>query len=348
MRKIGQYFLKIATSIGLSFAATLLFATIVALRHKITTPLPLKSSLPGDDHLYRWQYGHIFYKTSGDRNSPPLLLLHTPSIDGSAHEMRYIAEALAHDYYVYAPDLPGFGFSDRLHIDYSAEMYISFCRDFLAQVIGKPAFVLASMLSCNYAVIVAQENPDLCSHLILISPTELYHAPYDNSSDLSPGLSSGNKRQASLLTRIVQRPLVQFYLFPLLTTRTALRFSLARQRPGTDTADIDYRYATTHQFGAELAPMAMLAGKLTVDATQQFDALKQPTLIIWGARGLNNTRIHTHSIGRSDTTTYTEVVLIQDAGLYIHEEHPEMVLANIREWLEAESTAKDTDSSNKL
>jgi pimeloyl-ACP methyl ester carboxylesterase len=336
MHKIGRYFLKLATSIGLSFAAALLFATLVALRHKITTPLPLKSSLPGDDHLYRWHYGHIFYKTLGDRNAPPLLLLHTPSIDGSAHEMRYIAEALAQNYYVYAPDLPGFGFSDRLHIDYSAETYISLCHDFLTEVMGKPAFVLASMLSCNYAVIVAQEHPDLCSHLILISPTELF----DASSNPSSSTSSGNERQASLLTRIVQIPIVQFFLYPLLTTRTTLRLTLAWQRPGTDTADIHYRYATTHQFGAELAPMALLAGKLAVDSTQQFDALKQPTLIIWGARALNNTRIHTHSIGRSDTTSYTEVVLIQDAGLYIHEEYPTMVLANIREWLEAEHPAK--------
>jgi pimeloyl-ACP methyl ester carboxylesterase len=288
--------------------------------------------LPGDDHLYRWRDGHIFYKTLGNKHTPPLLLLHAPSIDGSAHEMRYIAEALAQDYYVYAPDLLGFGFSDRLHIDYSAETYIALCRDFLTEVIGKPAFVLASMLSCNYAVIVAQQHPDLCSHLILISPTELFSA----SSDLS----SSNKRQASLLARIVQIPTVQFFLYPLLTTRTALRLTLARQRPGTDAADVQYRYATTHQFGAELAPMALLAGKLAIDATQQFDALKQPTLIIWGARALNDTRIHTRSIARSDTSTDTGIALIQDAGLYVHEEYPKMVIANIREWLEEESLVK--------
>lgn len=340
MHKMRRYFLNIVTSLGLGIAATLLFTMIVALRHKITTPLPLKSSLPGDDHLYRWQYGHIFYKTLGDKHAPPLLLLHAPSIDASAHEMRSIAESLAQDFCVYAPDLIGFGSSDRLHIDYSARTYISLCRDFLSDVIGKPAFVLASGLSCNYAVIVAQEHPDLCSHLILISPTDLFSA----SSRPSLGALFRNKRQASPLAHIVEIPAVQFFLFPLLTTRTALRFTLARSRAehgGSNlAADVQYRYATTHQFGAELAPMALLAGQLAIDATKHFDALQQPALVIWGARALNNTRILTHRaqsiVGQMGASSRIEIVLIQDAGLHVHEEYPIKVVENIREWRLAE------------
>ncbi len=29
-------------------------------------------------HLYKWTYGHIFYKVHGNVDAPPLLLLHAP------------------------------------------------------------------------------------------------------------------------------------------------------------------------------------------------------------------------------------------------------------------------------
>ena len=74
----------------------------------------------------------------------------------------------------------------------------------------------------------------------------------------------------------------------------ALRYNLSHQHSPLQVqiadSDIDYLYAATHQFGAEHAPMARLAGKLVVNASTQFEQLQQPTLIIWGARALNDTQ----------------------------------------------------------
>ncbi len=229
--------------------------------------------------------------------------------------------ALAQKYHVYAPDLLGFGLSDRPNRNYSAEMYIDFCHDFLAEVVQGPATILASGLSCNYAVIVAKRFPDLCEQLILISPLALFG---DEQPRWRPP------------TELIKLPGVSFFLYPLITIRLALRLAMRLKRtppqgqfPG---ADVDYLYATTHQFGAEHAPLALLAGNLSVNASQEFDSLQQPTFIIWGARALHNTwsLSSQHYMPKQ-----AEIALIQDAGVTVQEDFPGKVVENIREWTEA-------------
>src|SRR6266516_860259 len=150
MRKILQRPLKILELLGLSALCTLVAATIIALLHSLNTPQPLESILPGESHIYRWKQGHIFYKTLGDEKAPPLLILNASAISASAYDIRKVMGALAQKYHVYDPDLLGFGLSDRPNRNYSAEMYIDFCHDFLAEVVQGPATILASGLSCNY------------------------------------------------------------------------------------------------------------------------------------------------------------------------------------------------------
>src|SRR6266446_2483088 len=153
MQKIVDRLVRALISLlGLSILTTVAIAVVVALRHMLDTPQQLESELPGEARIYRWKQGHIFYKVLGAADAPPLLLLHTPEVGASAYEMRGIMELLAPYYRVYAPDLIGFGLSDRPGIDYSAETYIALCRDFLVDVVARPATIIASRVSCNYAV----------------------------------------------------------------------------------------------------------------------------------------------------------------------------------------------------
>src|SRR5579859_3814139 len=272
MPKIVKRFRSILAFLCLSACASLVVATVVALRHILDTPQPLESSLPGDAHIYRWRRGHIFNKMLGDKNAPPLVLLHAPAIGASAYEMRKIIGPLAQSYRVYALDLLGFGLSDRPQIDYSADTYVTICHDFLTEVVAQPATLLASGLSCNYAVIVAERFPTICSRLVLISPSQL----------------SGNGQVTSTQkawSKVLEKPITRFLLYPLLSTQTALRYAVSHQHSPhqnqISTSAVHYLYAASHQFGAAYAAMAQLAGKLAVDASQEFDALQQPTLVIW-------------------------------------------------------------------
>ena len=326
MHKIVQRFLTILVFFGLGAFSTFVAATLIALLHMINTPQPLESDLPGNAHIYRWRRGHIFYKTLGDEDTPPLVLLHAPGIGASAYEMRKVIEALAKQYHVYAPDLPGFGLSDHPRMDYSAETYINMCHDFLTEVVAQPATLLASGLSCNYAAIVAKRFPEMCTHVVLISPLALF----------------GDEQAQNFWSKLMQQPVASFLLYTILSTRTVLRSTVARQHSPhggkISESDVDYLYATTHQFGAEYAVMAELAGKLAVDATQQFGTLQQPTLVFWGARALND--INTRAItSQQYMPAQTEIALIQDAGTFVHEEYPALVVANILGWREERETA---------
>ena len=315
MRKKVQRLRRVFAFMRFTAFGTLIATAAIALWHIIHTPQPLESVLLGEAHLYRWQHGHIFYKTLGDKSTPPLVLLHAPGFGASAFEMRKIIKALAQRYFVYAPDLLGFGLSDRPHMSYSAETYIALCRDFLTRVVGKPATLVATGLSCNYAVTVAQRFPETCNRLVLISPTAILN----------------NTRKEALWSNLLAIPAIGFLLYALLSTRPVLRFMLSHHHAPHEVISpsaVDYLYATTHQFGAEHAPLALVKGALSLDASQAFDTLQQPTLIIWGVKTL-------HTASSYNLPDTIEMALIQEAGTYVHEEYPAIVVANMQEWSQA-------------
>ena len=135
--------------------------------------------------------------------------------------------------------------------------------------------------------------------------------------------------------RMVARALLEVpggtsFLYGVLSTR--LTYQVLSGGMGRDSkVGRDYFYATTHQFGAHYAPMALLAGKLVYDASHEFEGLQQPTLIIWGAQALNRAR---SIANQQQLSAHTQIVLLQDTGINVHEERPDGVVANIREWSE--------------
>ncbi len=324
---------RLLNAIGIGALVLSAAAVFVALWHRLETPQLQESVLPGNAHLYRWRLGHISYMTMGDPSAPALVLLHTPALGASSYEMRKIAATLAQRYQVYALDLPGFGLSDRPAIEYAAQTYIDLLRDFLAEVVGQPATLLASGLSCNYAVIAAASDPTRCSRLVLISPYAL----------------TGTARVPDMLARLAARPQIAFFLYPLLCGRQALRGLLAARHNtsvrGVAASEVDQLYAATHQFGAEHAPLALITGRLDIDASRDFAALTQPTLIIWGARAFHDAL---PAAGEQRFPAQAEIVFVQDAGLFVHEEAPAAVVADIEKWSKAQAAATETSASTAL
>jgi len=304
----------ISQSIKISLAATVATVGTVVVRHILETPQPLKSPLPGEALLYQWHRRSIFYKVLGEKTAPPLVILHAPGIGASAYEMQPLLEALALHYHIYTPDLLGFGLSDKPDIEYSAALYSEFCQDFLRDIVQQPATFLASGLSCNYAISAAASLPEFCTALILISPIAMH----------------GEQPRPTLLTAFVEQAWLKTLLYPLLSTR--LGFALLPDHLRGRQQDFTHFYASTHQLGAEHAAMALLAGKLSGDVAQQFETLQQPVLMIWGTHALEDQR---YLACLRDTTQQRQarhVELIQGAGLAVHQEQPDNVIAAIKRW----------------
>ncbi len=327
--------------LGLAALGSFALAGLVALRHMLMTPQPLDSPLPGEAHLYRWKRGYIYYKVAGESDAPPLLLIHTPELAGSSHEMLGILAPLAERYRVYAPDLLGFGLSDRPDISYTADLYTELLRDFLDAIIKAPATIVASRLACNYAISIAANSPELCSRLVLLSPTALY--AYQTRAFGLPAVLLN-----VLPARLIIPRRLQTLSYPLLVALTRLTGRLRNgQAPhlletpasaATRNPLPDYTYATTHQFGAEHAPMDWLAGNLTSNISDDMQKVRQPTLLIWGTGELHYARqgrtthgslvLEEAEIGGATT----RIVLLQRSPSIIHRELPETVVRTILQW----------------
>lgn len=305
-------------SLKLIFLA-LVGTVLLTLRYIIKTPQPLKSILPGKDHLYKWTYGHIFYKVLGEADAPPLLLLHAPGIGASSYAMRALMEPLARHFRVYAPDLPGFGLSDRPNMAYTADTYVKLGHDFLVEVIGQPATLLASGLSCNYSIAIARNAAEFCNGVVLLSPMALF--------------AQSERKQRPWLAQLAKNPVIALMLYSVLTTPFVLRALVAREN-ATDRQDIAqaklaYLSAAAHQLGAQHAVLAQLAGALDLDVTDQLEKLTQPGLVIWGANALPPSRF---IASRSALTQLKEASPVYGAGIQVQEECPDEVVADILAW----------------
>ncbi|WP_165423410.1 alpha/beta fold hydrolase [Ktedonosporobacter rubrisoli] len=306
-----------------------IFGTLlILLRYMWRTPQRLESVLPGEAYIYKWTHGQIYYKVAGQLTAPPVVLLHAPEIAASAYEMRYLMQSLSRQYRVYALDLLGFGLSDHPRIHYSAETYVTLYQDFLKIVIGQPATLLASGLSCNYALAVATRASDLCQRLILLSPAALLAA----------------RRWPGWLARFIQRPLPGLLLYACLTPRIILRRVLEWQHKPTrlriTEEEIQQAFAAAHQSGAEHAALAFLSGELSLDVVDSLETLRQPMLIICGTRSLHAQALPANLVALGPQM---HVTFIPDAGLRIQEEQPAKVLAAVEDWLQDKMPASVDD-----
>ncbi len=216
--------------------------------------------------------GTVRYYHDDSGTGRPVLLLHSINAAPSAKEMQPLFLHFRGKRPVFAPDLPGFGLSDRGDRDYSAQLYAETIVELLREVVGKPADIVALSLTAEFAARAAAEVPELCHSLTVISPTGL--------GDRTP---PGPKAQERL-RRLFSVPLLASGLYRTLTTRASIRFFLGKAFAGQTPAElIDYAAATTRQPGARYAPFSFLSMRLfSADArTTLYQTLPVPGLVLY-------------------------------------------------------------------
>jgi pimeloyl-ACP methyl ester carboxylesterase len=109
----------------------------------------------------------------------PLVLLHGLYPGASHQEYDHNVSALQQRHTVYALDLLGFGQSDVPRMTHTAEMHQHFVRNFINEVIGVPAAVVASGASCGIATRLGVYDDGLLTRLVLLAPQQkpVYHEP---------------------------------------------------------------------------------------------------------------------------------------------------------------------------
>ena len=228
---------------------------------------PTAPAIAGETATYEWRGFDIEYATRGDPAAQDVVCLHDVGITSSGREYRGLVEELATAYHVVVPDLPGYGRSDRLRVQYSASLYQSFLREFLADQADTPV-VIASGLTGSYALDAAAGTDTAGVGLIV------------------PGARSGS--QSRSLSRVHRLSVVGPALHNFLTARPALWYRTITRDYYDASAiadgDIEYRWQLGHQTGARFAPAARLGGGLDPGTTVAEIAglVSAPVGLVWG------------------------------------------------------------------
>ncbi len=223
--------------------------------------------------------GRLSYYFDNSGKGVPLVLLHSINAAASAYEMKPIFDHFRGERPVYALDLPGFGFSERSDRLYSPQLYQDAILEFLEEVVGQPADVVALSLTCEFAAMTAVHHPEWIRSLVMISPTGFKQPQTDKISDRARRRGAQNTLYAGLAVPLWNRP-----LFDLLTSRKSIQSFLNQSFEGLVPASfVDYAYHSAHQPGAQYAPTYFLSGKLFTPAirTTVYKAVKQPVLVIY-------------------------------------------------------------------
>ncbi|MDZ5812472.1 alpha/beta hydrolase [Halorubrum sp. AD140] len=284
----------------------------------------LEPPLDGDDGVFHWRGMDVAYVEAGDPDDPDLVLLHGVNAAGSAGEWRAVFDDLAADYHVVAPDLPGYGRSDRPPLRYSAALYEDFVRDFLAEF-DEPA-VVASSLSAAYAAAAAGDAGVDVSGFVAVCPTSV----------------AGPSPPKSWLRELIRSPLVGDGLFNVIASKPSIRYFNADHGYDDPTAPseewIDYEWRTTHVENARFAPASFVSGYLNsdVDLAAALADLDVPPTLVWGREA----EVSPLSDGRDlADASGSRLVVFDRARLLPHVEHPERFVETVRESLVAGATA---------
>lgn len=99
---------------------------------------------------------------------PPVILLH--GLGGYADKWMPVIELLSASYRVVAPDMIGYGQSDKPVADYTPEFLVSFLREFISAVGFERPNIVGASLGGQVAVEFAATNKQSVSKLVLVSP----------------------------------------------------------------------------------------------------------------------------------------------------------------------------------
>lgn len=317
------------TTVAASAGMAALAAVNAAIRRGAVEPE--EGALGGEPHTFVWKHGRIFYREAGAENSgPPLVFIHGVGAGASSFMWRKNFDALARDCHVYALDLLGFGFSDKpAHVPYSADLYVELLADFIREVCGTSARIIANSLGAAYAVRLADEQPSLVDALVLISPTGT-----DNLRS-RPGMTG------AAFYGLLQSPVLGTSFYNVMASERSIR-DYARKhlfydrRRVTDRLVANY-YATSHQPGAQHAIAAFLSGYLNTDIRTAFARLSQPVTLIWGKQDETNPLDQAAELLSINPRAALEI--FDRCRMMPQEEHPEKFNAAVRDTLGLHSAA---------
>lgn len=230
----------------------------------------LKSSA---DNYYNWRFGKVYYKKKG--HGSPVLLIHDLTVYSSAYEWNKVVNELAEAHTVYAIDLLGCGRSEKPRITYTNYLYVQLIADFIKNIIGEKADVIASGYSGSFTVLASYTNPEFINKIVLINP---------------PSLASLNKvpsKRSKLYKFILEFPIFGTLIYNIKTCQSNIQLLFTEKylyNPFSVTPEmVDTYYEAAHKSlsNSKFLLSSLVAGYTNNNITHALREINQSVTILY-------------------------------------------------------------------
>ncbi|WP_437282556.1 alpha/beta hydrolase [Sorangium sp. So ce375] len=255
---------------------------------------------------------------AGAGNGPALLLIHSFLV--SHLEFDDVIDALAQRFHVIAPDLPGFGESEKpspARYAYGIETFAEAVADLIAAFGVGRAHLVGHAMGAAVAITLAAEHPELVQRLVL---EDALCYPFPMSF----------KMKLPLL------PVVGGIVFKQLhgrgTFRSYFRDDVFRADAAVPLSRIDRHYDLFNAPSARESAHAVMRAVLDArPVVARLTRITAPTLVVWGRDDRIFPAASAQRLAREISGAMLEIM---DAGHSPHEERPEEFVALATQFLE--------------
>lgn len=268
------------------------------------TPIEVPEEIPG--LFIRINSQKIHYVDTG--TGSPLVFIH--GFGASIYSWRKNLDPISQFHRVCAPDLPGFGYSDKpLDGDYSIDAYADFIIQFMDKLQIKEAVLVGHSLGGGIALLTSLKYPSRVKALILLD-AEAY--------PITPPLML-TVAKLPVIRSVIHRAIGKWVV------RISLKRSYFNQTLITDNL-VDEYYRPFLTENGKVVPIKVLQAmdfEKLQELPRRYRRIRKRTLIIWGEEDRISPIHLAHKLKKD--LPYAKLKIIPASGHLVQEEKPEVV-----------------------
>ncbi|MCV3216577.1 alpha/beta hydrolase [Plectonema radiosum NIES-515] len=277
-----------------------------------------KSSEIPSEQIVNVQKIRTYFRVVGPEEGQPVVLLH--GFLSSSYTWRNVWGALAKNYRVYIPDLPGYGKSPSGHPPYSVDSYAQFLNEFLKTIGVQKATIVGAQMGGSIAAWFASQYPDMVKDLIIMAAGAM-----------------GETKTNMWLYKLIATPILGSLaarFFPLNLFSQRWRAAHVNKEVATD--DVILYYFRNFQRTGYLQTRIGLQVRASYGSQfERFEGVmkyvEMPTLLIWGE---DDPLVPLSTAYRfKNFIKNSQLVTISHCGDFPHEEYPDIVASHILEFI---------------
>ena len=250
----------------------------------------------------------LHYQEAGEAGAPPMILIHGFAASNLVWSKVFL-ELAAAGFRVIAPDLPGYGYSDKpRNLEYTIASQAKLVFSLIRRLGIDRAVLVGSSYGAAIAATIALDHPTLVEKLVLV------------------GAVTNNKPTRYLLMRLFSSPIIGDILSPLVVgSRRLLRLRMKRVYDKhswvLDERRVDARHLPLATRGAHRAVIRTVRRWDAERVSRDAHLLTQPTLLLWGDTDREVPLRDGEHLNRE--IPHSQLVVFRDCGHLPHEEYPQ-------------------------